>query len=109
MEKNDESDMAGAKSTLITTPRLAATTSDNLPLAKYHSFLDYPLEIRAMVYEDFFATESCESGKARGSLVSHLLGSVCQCVVLHLMTRNKALKEALEKNPEKTTRNLKGE
>ena len=29
------------------------------------SFLDLPYEIRAMVYEDLFAAEFCESSKAR--------------------------------------------
>ena len=68
MEKNDDPDMAGAKLTLNRTPRLEAKVSDNLPPAKYGSFLDYPFEIRAMVYEDFFATEFCESDDAKEDL-----------------------------------------
>ena len=60
MMKNDDSDMADAKSTLITTPRLEATDPANLPQAKYGSLLDCPLKISAMVCKDFFAADFCE-------------------------------------------------
>lgn len=68
MKKIDDPDMAGAKSTLITTPRLEAKISDNLPPVKYDSFLEYPFEIRAMIYKDFFAAEFCESYEGKEEL-----------------------------------------
>ena len=100
MEKDDDSDMAGVKLTLNRTPRLEAKVSDNLPPAKYGSFLDYPFEIRAMVYEGFFATEFCESDDAKEDLGQSLSNEIGSMLLMDSDEKADGCEDAWEEAPE---------
>lgn len=68
MAKPNGSDLANAKPTLTMITRLQARKAlqaRNKRNMKAIDFLSCPFEIRAIVYEEFFAAASCESSDAR--------------------------------------------
>lgn len=65
MAGHDHSDLADAMLALATVTRSQGKNAGNSQSKSCGGFLDYPFDMRAMIYEVFFAAESCESGEAK--------------------------------------------
>ena len=63
MAEHDDEDLAAATANFTISPHSKPSTAEKPVPKKCSSFLNYPFEIRAMVYEVFFAADICESGK----------------------------------------------
>ena len=91
MAKQYNPDLADGQASPATAALVEAKNAGSL---ESKNFLDYPFEIRVMIYKDFFATESFESREARLELGKlHPAGDV-SVFLKYVLTGMKALKKA---------------